>query len=240
MRGFIFYRGSSPIDNAPIVGIAVLRSKNVKTGDMVQTYIIRSDVHPVDAVNTGKDQSICGSCVHRGNAEENRKRTCYVDHGKSVSAIYKAFRRGSYPDMSRDLSHAAAQLKGRKVRLGAYGDPAMIPADIWYALLSEASDWTGYTHQWKQAFAQAHRELCMSSSDSIEDRDLARAMGWRTFRVIAINAAPKLDREIYCPASPEGGNKRQCITCTACDGALKPESVSIAILAHGKAAAHYA
>lgn len=237
MRGFIFYRGKSPIDAAPIVGIAVLRSKNVKTGDMVQTYILRADVHPVDAIKSADDVSICGDCVHRG--DDKRKRTCYVDVGKSVSAIYKAFKRGIYPDMSRNLSHAAAQLKGRKVRLGAYGDPAMIPADIWLNLLSQALDWTGYTHQWQQAFAQAHRELCMASADSIEDRDIARSMGWRTFRVIAINAAPKLDREIYCPASPEGGNKRQCITCTACDGALKPESVSIAIMAHGKSAAHY-
>lgn len=238
MRGFIFYRGFSPVDNTPIVGIAVLRSKNVKTGDMVQTYIIRSDMHPMEAIKSSDDVSICGDCVHRGSTE--RKRTCYVDVGKSVSAIYKAFLRGSYPDYSDDLELAAKLLSGRKIRLGAYGDPAMIPHDVWIELLSEALDWTGYSHQWKQAFAQAHRELCMASADSIEDRDLARSMGWRTFRVIAINAAPKLDREIYCPASPEGGNKRQCITCTACDGALKPESVSIAILAHGKAAAHYA
>jgi hypothetical protein len=237
MRGFIFYRGKSPIDNAPIVGIAVLKSRNEKTGNMAQTFILRSDIHPMDAIKSADDVSICGSCIHRG--DNQTKRTCYVDVGKSVSQIYKAFRRGSYPDMSRDLSHAAAQLKGRKVRLGAYGDPAMIPADTLLDLLSQASDWTGYTHQWSQAFAQAHREICMASADSIEDRDLARSMGWRTFRVIAINATPKLDREIYCPASPEGGNRRQCITCTACDGALKPESVSIAIVAHGKSAAHY-
>ena len=237
MRGFIFYRGKSPIDDQPIVGIAVLKSRNEKTGNMVQTFILRSDIHPMDAIKSSDDVSICGSCIHRGDSQT--KRTCYVDVGKSVSQIYKAFRRGSYPDMSRDLSHAAAQMKGRKVRLGAYGDPAMIPAEIWLALLSEASDWTGYTHQWTQAFAMAHREICMASADSIEDRDLARSMGWRTFRVIAINAAHKLDREVFCPASPEGGNRRQCINCVACDGALKPSAVSIAIVAHGKSAAHY-
>ena len=37
MRGFIFYKGRSPIDNAPIVGIATLESKNGKTGNMIQT-----------------------------------------------------------------------------------------------------------------------------------------------------------------------------------------------------------
>lgn len=50
MRGFIFYRGKSPIDNAPIVGIAVLKSRNEKTGNMVQTFILRSDIHPMDAI----------------------------------------------------------------------------------------------------------------------------------------------------------------------------------------------
>jgi hypothetical protein len=236
MRGFIFYRGTSPIDGAQLVGIAVLKSKNVKTGDMVQTYILRADMHPMDAIKSAADASICGDCVHRGNA--SRKRTCYVDVGKSVSAIYKAFKRGSYIDCTHDLAHAASIIKGRKVRLGAYGDPAMIPADTWLAILEHASDWTGYTHQWSQAFAQAHREICMASADSIEDRDLARAMGWRTFRVIAINAPVQLNREIVCPASPEGGNRKQCIDCTACDGALKPSAASIAIVAHGKAAAH--
>jgi hypothetical protein len=236
MRGFIFYRGRSPIDNQPIVGIAVLKSRNEKTGNMVQTFILRSDIHPMDAIKSADDVSICGDCVHRGSTEQ--KRTCYVDVGKSVSQIYKAFRRGSYYDCTHDLAHAASIIKGRKVRLGAYGDPAMIPADIWLALLEQASDWTGYSHQWSQAFAQAHRELCMASADSIEDRDLARSMGWRTFRVIPINAPMQLVREIACPASPEGGNRKQCIDCTACDGALKSSSVSIAIVAHGKAAAH--
>jgi hypothetical protein len=237
-NGFVFYRGISPIDNAPIVGIAILKSRNIKTGNMVQTYIIRSDIHPVDAVDSGADQSICGSCVHRGDRASGKKRTCYVDHGKSVSAIYKAFRRGSYFDCTHDLAHAASIIKGRKVRLGAYGDPAMIPAYTWLALLEQALDWTGYSHQWSQAFAQAHREICMASADSVIDRDLARSMGWRTFRVIPVMQAPKLEHEIFCPASPEGGDRKQCIDCGACDGALKPSSVSIAIVAHGKAAAH--
>jgi hypothetical protein len=237
-RGFIFYRGFSPVDNAPIIGIAVLKSKNIKTGDMVQTYILRSDVHPMDAIKSADDASICGDCVHRGNA--SRKRTCYVDVSKSVSAIYKAFKRGSYIDCTHDLSHAASIIKDRKVRLGAYGDPAMIPADAWLAILQFCKGWTGYSHQWRHAWAQAHRELCMSSADSASERDLARSMGWRTFRVIPVMQAPALAREIFCPASPEGGNRKQCIDCGACDGALKPSAVSIAIIAHGKASAHVA
>lgn len=237
-RGFIFYRGLSPIDGAPIVGIAVLKSKNIKTGDMVQTYILRADVHPMDAIKSADDASICGECVHRGSA--STKRTCYVDVSKSVSAVYKAFQRGSYADYSHDPSLSAELLRGRMVRLGAYGDPAMIDVDAWLAILPFARGWTGYSHQWREIWAQAHRELCMSSADSAIDRDLARSMGWRTFRVIPLMQAPKLDREIFCPASPEGNNRKQCIDCGSCDGALKPSAVSIAIVAHGKAANHVA
>jgi hypothetical protein len=237
-RGFIFYRGLSPVDDTPIVGIAVLKSKNVKTGDMVQTYILRADVHPMDAIKSADDASICGDCVHRGDV--SRKRTCYVDVSKSVSAVYKAFTRGSYADYSHNPSLGAELLRGRMVRLGAYGDPAMITIDAWLAILPFARGWTGYSHQWREIWAQAHRELCMSSADSAIDRDLARSMGWRTFRVIPVMQAPALKHEILCPASPEGGNRRQCVDCGACDGALKPESVSIAIVAHGKAANHVA
>ena len=74
MAGFVFYRGKSPIDGAPIVAIATLESKNGKTGDMVQTWILREDISPLMAIKTGADRSICGNCVHRG-AEEDQERT---------------------------------------------------------------------------------------------------------------------------------------------------------------------
>ena len=57
--GFAFYDGPSLIDGAPIIGIAVLRSENAKTGDMVQTYILRADMSPLDAISSGDDVSIC-------------------------------------------------------------------------------------------------------------------------------------------------------------------------------------
>ena len=81
--GFIFYRVPSQIDGAPIVGIATVDSGNRKTGSMVQSWIIRDDVHPVVASRTGADSAICGDCPHRGqyDTDGNRiagTRTCYV------------------------------------------------------------------------------------------------------------------------------------------------------------------
>ena len=48
-KGFILYEGASMLDGAPIVVIATMKTSNRKTGDMVQTWILRSDVNPVEA-----------------------------------------------------------------------------------------------------------------------------------------------------------------------------------------------
>jgi len=236
IRGFVFYDGPSAIDGAPIIGIAVLRSANVKTGDMVQTFILRADQSPLAAIDNGADASICGGCVHRG--DDTRARTCYVDVAKSVQSVYAAWTRGAYPLMSP--AQGARMLKGRAVRLGAYGDPAAIPARHWRALLRYAAGHTGYTHQWRQSHAQGLRGLVMASADSASERDTARAMGWRTFRVRGADE-PMGAREFACPASAEAGARRQCITCQACDGAARgPAQASVAIIVHGAMARHFA
>jgi hypothetical protein len=77
--GVILYQGPSLLDGAPIVVIAtgLDSSSNGKTGDMVQTHIIRADLSPLAAIQEGKDSSICGDCFHRGDGT-GKHRTCYV------------------------------------------------------------------------------------------------------------------------------------------------------------------
>ena len=237
MAGFIFYRGPSPIDGAPIVAIATLKSANGKTGDMVQTWILREDISPLDAIASGQDKSICGNCAHRGR--KGKKRTCYVQADKAPSSIWNAFHRGQYIDLSNDTELIAYLVAGRIVRMGAYGDPAMVPVKRWRALLAAAAGRTGYTHAWRRVWAQALRPYVMASVDNQSELDLARSMGWRTFRV-RTETEPLQANEFACPASPEGGNKKQCITCKACDGADRPGKASAAIIVHGKMARHFA
>ena len=67
-NGYVLYRGPSKIDGKPIVMIATgfkTGSGNVKTGAMIQTWILREDVEPHTAQKTGDDESICGNCPHR-------------------------------------------------------------------------------------------------------------------------------------------------------------------------------
>ena len=235
MAGFIFFRGPSPIDGAPIVAIATLKSVNAKTGDMVQTWILREDVSPLDAIATGADKSICGNCTHRGRKVKSR--TCYVDIGKSPSSVWSAYHRGQYIDLSNDPETIAILIAQRIVRMGAYGDPAMVPVKQWRMLLAAAAGRTGYTHAWRRMWAQALKLYVMASVDSVAEQDIARAMGWRTFRVRTENE-PLQSNEFACPASPEAGNKKQCITCKACDGG-RAGKASAAIIVHGAMARHF-
>jgi hypothetical protein len=64
-------------------------------------------------------------------------------------------------------------------------------------------------------------------------------MGWRTFRVRTETESLQAN-EFACPASPEAGNKKQCITCKACDGADRAGKASAAIIVHGKMAKYFA
>jgi len=230
-NGYVIYDGPSMIDGERIVLIVVGLdgSKNVKTGAMVQTYVIRPDMTPLNASRSGNDVSICGGCKHRGDGMGGA-RSCYVTliHGPRV--VYEAFLRGKYPDASpEEVAHIVS---GRMVRLGTYGDPAAVPLPVWQALLRWTAGHTGYSHQWL-ILTEAWSRLVMASVDSIEEMDEAHSRGWRTFRV---GSEPVLGVEINCPASKEAGKKTQCIDCLLCMGTASRSPRSIQIEPHGTGA----
>lgn len=219
----IIYRGPSSIDGAPIVVLVPASvSTNRKTGAMLQTYILRADVAPTEAVKTGADSSICGDCRHRGDGA-GKGRTCYVNIGQGALSTWKAFKAGRHVDLSDDLDAIARLGSNRKVRLGTYGDPAAVPPHVWHTLLSMSAGHTGYTHQWR-AFADyarrpSLRPLVMASVDSVEEAREAQAQGWSTFRVrMPSEGKARLSGEAQCPAAKEVGAKVTCSQCMACDG----------------------
>jgi hypothetical protein len=224
MGGFIFYKGASQIDGSPVVGIATMGSGNRKTGSMIQTWIIRDDVHPVVASRTGADSAICGNCRHRGQYDEHGNRvagtcTCYVML-TPVASVYRTLRAGRYDDLSARLDVAAARIAGSMLRLGSYGDPAAIPHRVWVALLSRVAGHTGYTHQWR-SFPE-YADIVMASVDSVAERVQANMLGFRTFRVAPATGWMKEKREILCPASEQAGKKTTCAECRACRGNVRP------------------
>lgn len=232
--GIELWRGPSLLDGSPIVVLVTGldgRSRNPKTGPMAQAWILAQDKGPTAALRDGTDKAICGECPLRPSAQGRR---CYVQVQQAPLAVWRAWKRGVYPQVEFPT------LRGRSVRLGAYGDPAAVPVRIWVRLTETAAGHTGYTHQWRRPDFDARLlDLCMASVEGAADVAELRVLHGpaRYFRV----RPPGEERwlgEMQCPASAEAGKRLDCATCGACDGGSEGRSVSIA--AHGGSAlAHW-
>jgi len=229
----ILYQGPSRLTGEPIVAIATIDSQNPKTADMVQVWILRGDMRPMEAVRQNKDDAICGDCPQRWNLGG----ACYVIVSKAPESVY---RRLTFGDGYQDENHIRRVKKAllqRTIRLGAYGDPCAVPFEVWESLIAQGCQlWTGYTHQWKDVKNQKYRELLMASCDSFEDAKQAKDMGWRFFlvqRLLETNL-PALGKVIECPSTARDAT---CDDCTACDGTRADTrstlAASIVIEVHG-------
>lgn len=237
MNGIEIWRGPSQIDGSPIVVIATglkSGSQNAKTGNMVQTWILRADMSPVEAVKSGADTAICGDCRHKGDIPAGVPRSCYVTVWQAPRSIFESMGRGIYPVVKR--GEARDILAGRIVRLGAYGDPAAVPFHVWRNVLRNVADVTGYTHAWKYCDSR-FAQYCMASADSALEKALAEAKGYRVFRVKAADES-RVPGEVVCPASAEAGKRTNCAACKACGGLSAKARAGIVINAHGIGAKH--
>ena len=230
----IFYRGPSRLDGEEIVAIATTGSDNRKTGDMIQTWILRTSHSPTEAVRLGHDSSICGDCYHRGargsRGSADRPRTCYVNVGQAPQGIWRKFRRRGYPKMH--LREFLEQRGGQALRMGSYGDPVAVPIAAWDGA-SSAHTRTGYTHQWRRAAADPFRSLIMASCDSPAEAMDAARHGWRTFLVRPMHDPSIVVESIECLADSHGKTCVECGLCRGTQGAAKAPSIWIE--AHGTA-----
>lgn len=228
-NGYILYEGPSALDGKPIVMIATgfrSKSQNPKTGDMIQTYIIRSDISPTQAIKTREDASICGNCKHRGFFGAGR--TCYVQVHQAPSAVYNAYKRGSYTTigLTGPTPAVANLLANRSIRIGSYGDPAALPNSLAVLPIIYAKNHTCYTHEWRTSSLRA---ISMASVDTEVEAKEAQKLGWRTFRV-KNEKDPILDNEVECPAIAKPGIIT-CQTCKLCCGVSNAKNVVLNV--HG-------
>jgi len=200
-------------------------SDNRKTGDMIQVWILVKACSPTEAIRTGLDRLICGSCVHRGDGH-GKDRSCYVNAGQAPQGIWKAWKAGRYSPL-RSLE----AFVGRKVRFGAYGDPTHLPLSLALAIAGVASGHTGYSHQWRKPSLQPWRTLLMASVDSIAELVIARSMGWSTFRV----GSEASVGESLCASERVGTPCMDCLLCAGARNGLE----SVHIPPHGTGAIHF-
>jgi len=214
VTGFELWRGVSQLDHTtPVVCILTTKSVNPKTGNMCQTWILRQDMPPHEAVNQNKDTPICGSCIHRA------LRTCYVNVWQAPRTIWETWKEEKYPTtINQDFSE-------RGLRIGAYGDPAAVPIEVWDEVIPKFEFAIGYTHQWQHDVRLSR--YCMASVDSVEEMVQANAAGFRTFRVLSKTEKRIRHHEAQCPASEEAGHLMTCLQCRYC------EVGNVAIQIHG-------
>jgi hypothetical protein len=231
----VIWRGISRIDGVtPVVVLASYDSNplgknsgNAKTGDMAQTWILRDDMEPHIALRDGQDQAVCGTCPHRSKIGGGSG-ACYVTVFRAPLSTWRAYKRGNTRDFDLDA------LRGRKIRFGAYGDPAAAPFEIWESMAEVAAGVTGYTHAWRNCDPRFQR-YCMASVDTLEERDEARKLGYRAF-VVRPKGSPKPRGLVMCPASDEAGHLTTCSECLQCGGTSNGRRADITIQAHGPSA----
>jgi len=234
VTGVVLYEGRSLlVNNQWIVVILTFNSSNIKTGNMMQfTYLLR-DVPPIEAVKSGMDEANCGDC----NGRKTKDGWCYVNLGHSPRAIWKAYNEGKYPMMEGNKRFLANVVQDRSVRDGNYGDPASAPQWVTEILMAGANHNTGYTHQWKSLLNtkpsglpvnNSRKDYLMASCDSKEDKQLAIANGWRTFRMTH-DLDDIDDDEVICPNYT---HKVQCENCVLCSG-NKVQGKNVVAPVHG-------
>lgn len=222
----VLWKGKSPFNGAPIVAVATHTTRedkcNGKTGPMVQVYILNARVDPVSAIQRGADDCACGKCAMRGDGFSERG--CYVQIGNGPQSVFTKYASGGYDRVS------PSSFQGYKVRWGAYGDPAMLPEPLVRAINASALGWTGYTHQWKHAWARWTLGTFMASADTLAIEHKLRAKGHGTFRAMARDGSDQGDTEV-CLNEVDG---TQCIDCMRCDGSAR----AIGVKVHGAGAVH--
>lgn len=227
MTGYILYEGPSMYDGQPIVAVATCvarKSKNIKTGNMIQVIIMAQDEPPHEAQKSGLDSAVCGDCKQRPSQGGG----CYVRTEQSILAAWKAWKAGKYQWWDFETPFK------KPIRIGAYGDGLAMPQWITEAIVAAAEHgWTAYSHAWDWPGNEWAAAYYMASVEIAEEYDKASAAGWRTFWVYrdpeTWDDSLSLMGTIPCPAD----KGVQCADCLLCSGNRGRGRCSIRIQAHG-------
>lgn len=199
---------------------------------MIQSWIIRTDIRPTDAIKTGLDVSVCGACPLRPSIVSADSPRCYVSAAHAPTSVFDAFHRGAYGASPADADTIERFINWQRVRVGSYGNPSAVPVDRWNATLRYSSGWTGYDHRWADLDPVQWAHIVMASVETLAQAASAQSLGWRTFRV-STDAHDRAPLEVSCPASREGGYRSTCIECMLCAGTSAKTPKSVVILDHG-------
>lgn len=197
---------------------------------MTQIWIMARNLHPVESRRTGHDATLqCQGCPYASN------QGCYVSP-LPLMAIYRSYKAGDYETVTMGSPQWATLFDNASVRLGAYGNPSMLPLAMLEDICSRAYMYTGYFHDWNIMpvdLAKSYGRFLMASCEP-SNVQFAQNLGLRTFTVVSETPS---DRSvgIECLADAKG---MQCVDCGLCDGTARSAKrskplPSVWIKAHG-------
>lgn len=214
--------------DSKIFVVATTGSKNAKTGDMIQLWILDATMHPSESRKSGHDAlNQCAGCPLASN------NGCYVIDNPLIT-IAKKHARNGYKPLAIGTPEFTRFFKGRAVRFGAYGNPSLIPLPMVEAIAGLARRWTGYFHDWHVMTpekAQAYGRYFMASCET-KSWQKAQALGLRTFTTCSTPEDVK-GSGIECLADSKN---LQCAECGLCDGTNRRAGKlpSVWIKVHGR------
>lgn len=214
----VFAVDNSNHTNSPIIGFASRISNvnnNHKLGTMISTYILDKHENPIEAITTGRDESFCGLCPKRPSVAkfDPTQPVCY-ERGVGANQVWKSHEKGNVGELT--TVHWEL-IKGRGLRMGSHGDPAMFPLSVWQPLLDICSFHTGYTSMWREDYAEDYKGLLQASCTSLEDQQEAVENGWTgTYTTYPLSVNLDDMPGIQCPNSLDKSVK--CSQCKLCDG----------------------
>ena len=194
-------------------------SRNDKTGKVFQLSFIPVDMFTANGFDKSSDDAVCPlDCFFKANA-------CYVNLAYAPRAIVKSIKDGNY---QTKLNYP--MLSHNVLRMGAYGDCSSLPYEFIEKIIKASKQgYLNYTHGWKSCDSR-FANIAMASVETIEDKELANSMGYRTFRVRPENGEI-LNDEILCPN--EKNDFITCKMCMKCNGNNGKSKKNIVITRHG-------
>lgn len=209
-----------------IVAIVTRKSKNRKTGNMLQIWLLEKDKHPSESRSSGTDtETTCKGCPLA------KRQGCYVED-KPLIAIWKAYKRGSYKPLAFGSPEWETFWEGEAVRFGAFGNPSLLPLAMVSDIVSRSRRHTGYFHDWHfmpVEMAISYGKFFMAS---VEPHRIAQAksLGLRFFATLP-EGKPAPRGAIECLSDSKG---LSCSECGLCDGTNRRDTLpSVWIRPHG-------
>ena len=191
------------------------QSKNKKTGDMIGVSILPLAEKPSDSIKHKADGPQCGTCSLAASTKGSW--SCYVNP-ISLNSVWIA-------TVAKKVSKVVGkflELTPTPIRLGTYGDPALLPLELLKKLVS-GRKYTGYTHQWETCNPEYSKYL-MASIDHSNSKEQAISKGYRTYRILS-ELDTLDDDEIMCPHPAV-----QCADCRLCSGnGIKAKNIAVRI-----------